>query len=171
MKEEDLKKLTIQAKKTGFNVSENWKGVISFYPSEMNGREEEVYLTITGDFILKKHKFLNKQEFSSLKSYQVTLQWVKTFLEYRSKEAKKDNDVVLKLINKNKKIIKENEKKLTIDAEERLDKIREAEKNKPSSMGSTIKQPFSQDEADNQGPLSDDWDQEDWEKHLGGPNF
>ena len=171
MKEEDFKKLTIQAKKTGFSISKNWKGTISFYPSEMQGWEENIYLTITGDLILQKHKFLTKQEFDSLKSSQVTLQWVKMFLEYRSVDAKKDNDGVLRLINKNKKIIKENEKKLPIGAEEELDKKREAEENRWSPLGGSRKQAFSQDEADNQGPMSDDWDQEDWEKHLGGPIF
>tara|TARA_Y100001970_G_C13903948_1_gene685101 strand:+ start:198 stop:713 length:516 start_codon:yes stop_codon:yes gene_type:complete len=171
MKEKDFNKLSIQAEKTGFNIYKDWQGDISFYPRETNRYEEDVYLKITGDLILQKHKFLTNQEFRSLKSYQVTLQWVKGFLEHRSVEAKKDNDEVLKLINKNKKIIKENEKKLPIGAEEELDKRREAKENRWSPLGSSRKQPFSQDEADNQGPLSDDWDQENWEKHLGGPSF
>ena len=45
-------------------------------------------------------------------------------------------------------------------------KIRERKENRLSSSGSSITKPFSQYEADNRGPLSDDWEQ-----HLGGPNF
>ena len=166
-------------KENGFSVQKDWRGVISFYPSELDGYEEDVYLKIDDNLRLIKHKFLTNQEFQSLKSYQVTLRWVNRFLEYRSVDAKKDTDSLklnketelLKLKNRNQKIIEENEKKLPPGAEEELDKIREQKENQRSSWGSSITKPFSQDEADNRGPLSDDWDQGDWEQHLGGPNF
>lgn len=175
----DFSKLCLNAKENGFSVQKDWRGVISFYPSELDGYEEDVYLKIDGNLRLIKHKFLTNQEFQSLKSYQVTLRWVNGFLEYRSVDAKKDTDrlelnkdtELLKLKNRNQKIIEENEEKLPPGAEEELDKIREQKENQRSSWGSSITKPFSQDEADNRGPLSDDWDQGDWEQHLGGPNF
>lgn len=171
LSEKDFNELSINAEINGFSVHKDWQGVISFYPCELNGYEEDVFLKINGNLRLIKHKYLTFQEFQNLKSYQVTLQWVKGFLEYRSVEAKKENEGVLNLRNKNEKIIEENEKRLPPGAEEELEKIRERKENRRSSWGSSITKPFSQDEADNRGPLSDDWDQGDWEQHFGGPNF
>ena len=174
MQDSEYKELVEYARRRGFSVTRNDNSTnhltICFYPSETIGLEEHIYLAITPYFLLEKHKFLSTQAFRSLPSLKVTPTWVRKFLDFRSSEAKKDNDEVAKQINQNKAVAEENERNLPSGAEEELDRIRKIHENKPAPA-SGRKKHTSLDEYDDQGPLSDDWDQADWEQYMGGPDL
>ncbi len=130
--------------------------------------DDDFYMTVSKDLYLLTHKFLNKNEYRGKK---VSLDWIKGFIKYRSKDAKKDSEKkrseMKKLIEKNKSIIKANERILPEEMPEEIKMPRNTPVNGVAG-GLKIK---SSDEIDNEGPLSDDWMPDDWEHHFGGPNW
>ena len=92
----DSKELEEFALKQGFKLkrkylSENFF-IISFYPMETPGFDENIYLSIYSNLILEKHKFLSNEEFKSYRGAKVSLNWVRRFLKFRSGMAKEDNE-------------------------------------------------------------------------------
>ena len=180
---EDLKK---HAKKNNFHIINHYDKYFSFHPGAGEGfrrensygsrhwsLDDDSYITVDNNLSLDNHKFLEKKEYLHKK---VSLEWIKGFLRYRSNDAAKDAEnkrkEAKKRTERNKSIIEANEMMLPeeIPIEEMPDALRMPRNTPVNGVAGGLKIKTS-DENDNAGPTSDDWMSEDWEDHLGGPNW
>lgn len=146
----------------------------SYYPNVRNNNflkdDDDSYIIVSKFLYLDYHKFLDKREYINRK---VSLEWIKGFLTFRSNDAAKDVEnkrlEEKKLIERNKSIIEENKRK-RVRPEEIPDALKMPRNTPVKGVAGGFKV-ISSDEIDNAGPLSDDWMPEDWEDHLGGPDW
>ena len=181
-----LECLNKHAKKNNFHIINYSNQYFSFHPGTgyiflwknysiftNHSLYDDSYLTVSKSLSLNNHKFLKNKAYLGKK---VSLEWIKGFLRYRSNDAAKDAEnkrkEAKKLTERNKSIIEANERMLPeeIPIEEMPDAFRMPRNTPVNGVAGGIKIKTS-DENDNAGPTSDDWMPEDWEDHLGGPNW